>query len=108
MCCVTPTEALMNIITNNIPRPLYCWYDIPAWAQGDFSYIDGDDRCTERFVMYKNDWYDVYDTMRTPSPVPADTPDPFIGWHSYISETFFSGLVFRWIGDEVVVGRYSA
>ena len=98
----------MNIITNNIPRPLYCWFDLPGHWPAEFDYIEGDDRYADRFVMYKGAWYDMFDTMRCPSPVPADKPDPFAGWDCYISETFFSGLVFRWVGDEVVVGRYCA
>lgn len=101
----------MNIITNNIPRPLRCVLDLPAKAQKEFDYIEGDERFDPRLVQYKGEWYDVYDTMRCPDPVPADKPSPFAGWDSYISETFFSGVLFRFTGpasDEVIVGRYFA
>lgn len=30
----------MNIITNNIPRPLACFLDLPPKAAKDFDYID--------------------------------------------------------------------
>ncbi len=92
----------MNIITNNIPRPLRCVLDLPEKAQKDFDYIKGDDRYTPRIVQYKGEWYDVYDTMHCPG-------DAFAGWDSYISETFFSGVLFRITGpasDDIIVGRY--
>ena len=91
----------MNIITNNIPRPLRCVLDLPAKAQKEFDYIEGDERFDPRLVQYKGEWYDVYDTMYCPET----------GWDSYISETFFSGVLFRLTGpasDEVIVGRYFA
>ena len=98
----------MNIITNNIPRPLTCVLNLPAKAQKEFDYIEGVDRYVDRIVMYKGAWYDVYDTMYCPDPVPADKPNPFAGWGSYISDSYFSGILFRWVGDEIVVGRYFA
>lgn len=102
----------MNIITNNIPRPLRCVLDLPAKAQKEFDYIEGDERFDFRLVQYKGAWYDVYDTMRCPgAETPAEQRHAFKGWDSYISETFFSGVLFRFTdpaSDEVIVGRYFA
>jgi hypothetical protein len=99
----------MNIITNNIPRQLLPLTDLPAEAQKEFDYIENYD-LSYRFVQYKGCWYDVYDTqVLEQSRLP---PGPLFklaagGWDSIVTETFFSGVVFRLVGDdEVIVGRY--
>jgi hypothetical protein len=89
--------------------------DLPERAQADFDYIMGDDRYTARLVRYKGHWYDVHDTQaihtRPGAPmgwamVVAEA-SPLADWHSIISETYFSGIVFRLGADDtVVVGRY--
>jgi hypothetical protein len=89
--------------------------DLPERAQADFDYIMGDDRYTARLVNYRGAWYDVHDTqaIRTRPDHPMGwamvvaEASPLADWHMIISETFFSGIVFRLVGDdEVIVGRY--
>jgi hypothetical protein len=58
----------MNIITNRIPRPLQCLYDLPPAAAKDFGYLGQAEACEPRLVQYKGVWYDVLDSM--PAPVP--------------------------------------
>lgn len=99
----------MKITTNNKPRPMVCLACLPADVQKDFDYITGDDVYTPRLVQYKGAWYDVYDTMTVRRPLGGAYVREFTGWDSYISETFFSGVVFRIVGpasDDVIVGRY--
>lgn len=102
-----PEEDNMKITTNNKPRPMVCLADLPAEVQKDFDYVREQGDLLPRFVQYKGWWYDVHDTMRCPgAEAPAEQRHAFKGWDSYISETFFSGVVFRLIGDDVIVGRY--
>ena len=90
----------MNIITNNRARPLQSFLDLPAKAQADFDYIDVADWFDLRFVQYKGCWYDVCDTD-------GRVPDVFKEWDGIVSETFFSGVLFKWANDyDVIVGRY--
>lgn len=90
----------MNIITNNRARPLQSFLDLPAKAQADFDYIDDADRFDLRFVQYKGCWYDVCDTD-------GRVPSAFKEWDGIQSETFFSGVLFKWANDyDVIVGRY--
>jgi hypothetical protein len=105
----------MNIITNNRPRPLACLADLPAKVQGDFDYLN--DPHEYRLVNYKGHWYDVYDTqlIRTRPDHPVGhalvvaEASPLADWDGIVSETFFSGILFRLVGDdEVIVGRYAA
>jgi hypothetical protein len=94
----------MNIITNNRPRPLACLVDLPAKVQEDFDYLN--DPHEYRLVQYKSHWYDVYDSQSITRELGFDQ---FKGWHGIQSDSFFSGILFRLVGDdEVIVGRYAA
>jgi hypothetical protein len=94
----------VNIITNNKPRAMHAVADLPPKVQADFSYIMDDDRYSPRLVQYKGHWYDVYDSQSITRELGFDQ---FKGWDGIVSETFFSGVLFRLVGDdEVIVGRY--
>jgi hypothetical protein len=94
----------VNITTNNKPRAMHAVADLPERAQADFDYIMGDDRYSRRLVRYLGHWYDVYDSQSVTRELGFDQ---FKGWDGIVSETFFSGVLFRFVGDdEVIVGRY--
>ena len=99
----------MNIITNNTPRPLLCLSDLPAKARADFDYLTEDEAYDCRLVQYKGVWYDVWDSMRCPgAEAPEATRHAFAGWDGYASDSFFSGVLFRFADDDcVIVGRYT-
>jgi hypothetical protein len=105
----------MKIITNNHPRPLAWLAELPGKVRADFDYV-GDD-FDARFVQYKGHWYDVHDTqaIRTVPGAPMGwamvvaEDSPLADWDSIVSETFFSGVLFRLVGDDqVIVGQYFA
>ena len=107
----------MNIITNNRPRPLACLLDLPDVVRADFDYVAKDGDYTARFVQYLGHWYDVLDAqfitrearypMGWAMTVTGDSP--LASWHGIVSETYFSGVVFRWgAEDTVIVGMYFA
>lgn len=107
----------MKITTDNKPRCLMSWREIDAKSQPDFDYIDEDDRHNDRFVKYKGEWYDTHDTQRIVVAKDLKFPvgwatyvepdDPLAKWHVIITESYFSGIVFRFVDDLcVIVGRY--
>lgn len=98
----------MKIITNRIPRPLQCLSDLPPKARKDFDYLTEDHAYEYRLVQYKGVWYDVYDSMTCPGAVATDdTRHAFSGWDGYISDSFFSGVLFKFADEDcVVVGQY--
>ena len=98
----------MKVITNNVPRPLLPLTDLPEKARKDFDYLGPDEAHDYRLVQYKGEWYDVWDSTRcTGAEAPAATRHAFAGWDGYISDLFFSGVLFRFADDGcVVVGRY--
>lgn len=96
----------MKITTNNARRELLALFQLPEKDRLEFDYVKGDDIYCNRFVKYKGVWYDVQDTMAV---LPERYPcmQPFKGWDSYIDETFFSGVLFKWGADDtVIVGSY--
>lgn len=96
----------MRIITNNVPRRLHLLAALPTSVQQEFFYISIDDDDTPRMVLYKNVWYDVLDSQ-TPHGLPADSP--LHQWDGFISDSFFSGIVFKFADDDnIVCGRFVA
>ncbi len=93
----------MEIITNNTPRELVCFLDIPAAKQDDFDYLDTDEHCSPRFVKYKGEYYDTFEFTRV-----GGTSNPLKGWDGVQSDTFFSGVLIKWRDEyeAVIVGRY--
>ena len=93
----------MQIITNSKPRPMLALYELPPQAAKDFDYVKEDDG-SYRFVKYKGAWYDVYD-MQVISREQGFSQ--FSGWHGIASDTYFSGVLVRFVNDnDVIVGRY--
>lgn len=105
----------VKVTTNNVPRNLVPIWELPEKVRKDFDYVENYD-ASYRFVQYKGAWYDVYDTQsiavrKTNRPVGwdfvVDEGSPFCGWDGIVSDTFFSGVLFKLVDDErVIVGRY--
>ena len=93
----------MEIITNNKPRPMLSLWELPEDVQKDFDYVLPDDGSC-RFVKYKGAWLDCFDMQ---SISREQGFDQFKGWHGIASDTFFSGVLVRFVNDnDVIVGRY--
>jgi hypothetical protein len=93
----------MKIVSNGALRDLVTFVELPEKEKGWFDYVEGEEQWSPRFVEYRGSWYDTNDTEGV---FPVDKR-----W-TYISESYFSGVLFRlpedeilW-GEKVVVGRY--
>lgn len=94
----------MKIITNRIPRPLVCLADLPEKARKEFPYLTEDHAYECRLVQYKGVWYDVWDSMTCTGAVATDdTRHAFSGWDGYISDSYFSGVLFKFADEDCVV-----
>jgi hypothetical protein len=94
----------VNIITNNHQRQMACLAELTDKVRAEFDYVNEDERYCPRFVRYLGRWYDVYDSQSVTRELGFDQ---FKGWDGIVSETYFSGVVFRWgAEDTVIVGRY--
>jgi len=96
----------LEIITNNIPRNLLYPHELSEKDWEDTCYDEEDRQRAEQegdtFIKYKNYVYSLADFMR------VDDNSSFKGWHGYLSETFFSGILIKYYEDtdQVILGRY--
>ena len=86
----------MEIMTNNIPRPVISEWELTAKERAAFDYaIDG---CS--FFRYKGAVYAMCEFVRAPGVLQE--------WDGVMSDSFFSGIVVKIVnaGESVIVGRY--
>ena len=110
----------LTVTTNYKPYQLVSFHDLPPKVMIDFDYIeDEDDMHTDRFVKYKGAWYDTLDAQEIRVSNDHDRPmgwamyvatdHLFADWNAVVSETFFSGVLFKFINDDydhVICGSY--
>ena len=103
----------MQIITNHVPRFVVDAYELSPAERAEFDYLDwpaierGEDSAT--FVRYKGELHDLGEFLTTSELSRGAGHHDLSGWHGYRSDSFFSGLVVRFVDDEsVIVGRYLA
>ena len=87
----------MNIITNNVPRFTLDWSDLTDKERAEFTYLDTEQRQLDAlFMRYKGWTYDLGEFMGT----------ALAGWDGIAVDTFFSGVLVRFVDSEsVIVGR---
>lgn len=98
----------VTIITNNVPRDVIEAYELSASERAEFDYFDwnaienGEDSAS--FVRYKGELHDLGEFEAwTSNPL-----SPFKNWNGVKPDSFFSGLLVRYVEDfeRVIVGRY--
>ena len=98
----------MNVITNNKPRMLLMWAELPPRVgDSEFYYVEDGDRHEPRFFRYRGAWYDAFEFEYIYNqPCYASLRDK---WVAVQTTSYFTGVVIRWHREfeSVVVGRYS-
>jgi hypothetical protein len=107
----------IEIITNNVPRDVINAWELTETERAEFDYLDWeaieDGRDSAEFFRYKGQLYCI-ESEGTPRFAP--------GWHAYLPDSFFSGIVYRYPVDpdqprnrdgdvnydweRIVIGRY--
>ena len=101
----------VKVITNNRPRPVIEAWELSPEERQEFDYLDwpaivaGND--TASFFRYRGNVYDLgefsadYGITRG-----AGLPDHLVKWDGYLSDSFFSAIVVRYVddGESVIVG----
>ncbi len=84
---------------------------LPVEFHKDFDYVDAEDY-SNRFFQYQGEWHDLYDMITTKhGPFNLGLPDEFKRWSSYLSETNWSGILARLVGnddEQVEVATYTS
>jgi len=98
--------ADLTIVTNNCPRDVLYWQDLTTKEQAEFDYLDTEDRQAEaQFVRYRGWVYDLHDTEYRGH---EGMPRGLEGWSNFLSDSYFSGILIRWVDnyERVIVGCY--
>ena len=68
-----------------------------------FDYLDDEEFDSRPFVNYKGYWYDLAEFIRIP-----DGEGELCKWQGYSSDSYFSGVVIRYVEDNerVVMGTF--
>lgn len=84
------------ITTNNVPRDVINSWELTAAEREQFDYLDweaiDDGRGSAEFFRFNGQLYDLGDMERGWNGM----PDGLKGWHNYLSDSFFSGIVIRY------------
>ena len=97
----------LTITTNSVPRNIIYGYELPESVRPDFDYIDAEDFDGHAFIQYKGRYYDLSDFMRIEPHNSFNCITEFQNWSGYQGESYFSGVLIKWVDDErVIVGRY--
>ncbi len=91
----------LKIITNNVPRDITYGYDLTNAERAEFDYYDADELESASFVRYRGIAYDLSEFMVWDNPASPTTPkdDPRLNWDGFRSDSFFSGIVVRYVDD---------
>ena len=95
----------LTVITNNQRRPVLYWHDLTAKERKEFDWLDTEAKQDEaEFFRYKGSVYAIseFTSLRV-----TGTPE-FKRWDGYFSDTYFSGILLRYLGSDpdVIVGRF--
>jgi hypothetical protein len=103
---VSGPHGNVRVITNHQPREILGWYQLTPAEQESTGYGTDGGFVDERwFIRYRGDVIDITDADGGATGELARK-----GWEAYQSDSFFSGLVFRYVDnyEAVIVGRYVA
>jgi hypothetical protein len=97
----------MNIKTNNQPRRLLFACEFSgserAKLRQQFDWMSDEEfDSNSSFFRYKGYYYNLADFMR----VHVSPDSPMSGWHGYSSDSYYSGVLIKLCGEDVIVGTY--
>lgn len=94
----------VTIRTNNKPRETVLGYELTKKQKAAFDYINADSIDSHEFIKYKGRVYDLGDFVRLPNE-----DSPFSGWVAISPDSFFSGVLIRFVNDceQVIIASYT-
>jgi hypothetical protein len=99
----------MKLVCNNVPRDIVHGFELTEKERAEFDYLDSVDDGS--FFRFKGKVYDLGEFMRiTPQIAPHPQREGWEKFHGYSSDSFFSGLLVRYVDsfERVIVATYYA
>jgi len=97
---------MLTIKTNNQPRYLFAWYELPDAVRfaNSMDMPEESEACDLKYFIYKGILYNIDDFMRCEYSGPFDVA----GWHGVHHSSYWDGALIRLCenGESVIVGRY--
>ena len=89
-----------TVKTNNVPRAIFSGYELTAKEKAEFDYYAPEELDDALFFRYKGQLYDLGEFCCCHGALKP--------WHGYLSDSFFSGVVVKYVSDneQVIVGTY--
>lgn len=100
----------MIIKTNNVPRDVLYWWELTDAERAEFDYLDSEtSQSAASFFRYRGAVYDIGELIRIDKTVaPHPQRQGWEKWDGYHSDSFFSGMLVRYVQDceRVIVATY--
>jgi len=100
----------MTIKTNNVPRDVLFWYELTDAERAEFDYLDSEVAQSDAsFFRYRGVVYDLGEFSRIDKTVaPHPQRQGWEAWDGYMSDSFFSGILIRYVEDcdRVIIATY--
>lgn len=102
MTCVSNIE----VTTNYVPRDIIEAWELTPKERKEYDTLDWeaieDGRDSAQFFRYHDELYYLNDFQVVSETI------KFAGWEGYISDTYFSGILVKYVDDyeRVIVGRF--
>lgn len=90
----------LTITTDRKWKDLCYAHDVPVKVlKEQFDHLEDP---VDGFIKYRRAWYHASDFLR------VDKGSPLEGWHGYLNETYFSGIVIRLSddGEQYQIGTF--
>ena len=89
----------ITIKTNNVPRDVLYWWELTDTERAEFDYLDSEVAQSDAsFFRHRGNVYDLGEFMISPVK----------GWDGYHSDSYFSGMLVRYVEDceRVIIATY--
>ena len=102
----------LKVLTNNRPRDLLYYHELPTKWQKEYADIEESRRDEIMFFIYRNWCYRLDDFVRINPGDSFNCNEAMKKWHGYAGDSYFSGTLVRYVtsdygsGEQIIVGRF--
>lgn len=95
---IDTVSGVICVTCNWRPRPIAYGHELPADARAQFDYLTDDELSWRQFVQYRGEWFDLGDVERATGNIAE------AGWDGFNSDSYWSGLAFKYVDSSGLRG----